>query len=127
MHIDDLLAIKEQLFKTCCQLSVGKSNDYADHKDVLMNFRRGAAMFGMSVISVIKTRLADKLSRLHQLSTGKQQLVAEKIEDTVADAHNYLDLLYVALLEEHDPKNLQGAYASDDFASRPTSAPHSPA
>lgn len=101
MTIEDLKHMKEHVYTLCVGLSCGKSNDYADHEDVLLNFRRGGALFGMAMSLVIKTRLADKMSRLHQLTTGKRAMVSESVLDTLADAHNYLDLWYVALMEEN--------------------------
>lgn len=103
MTLEQYLALKDSVYQEARRLSTTKSNDYSDHADVLMNFRRGAAMFGMTIETVLKTRLADKLSRLHQLAS-KSAMVDESIADTVCDAHNYLDLLYAAMLETREPE-----------------------
>lgn len=76
-----------------------KNADYGADEDALRNFRL-VQQIGVPMEIGILTRLADKFARLGKIiTTGKQAVMDESIDDTILDAINYLIILRAALSE----------------------------
>ncbi len=74
-----------------------KNHDYAEDDDPLSNFHR-AAKLGVEPWRGVLVRMADKWSRIEQLSTGKVPK-NESLRDSLIDNAAY-SLLAIILLEE---------------------------
>jgi hypothetical protein len=79
-----------------------KNADYGADEDALKNFRL-VEQLGIPMPIGILTRLADKLARLGKIiTTGKQAVMDETVDDTILDMINYAIILKAALHEIED-------------------------
>jgi hypothetical protein len=86
-----------------------KSSDYASDADPFRNFRQAEALGICANELGILVRLSDKLSRLCQVvSSGKQAVLDETVNDTVLDAINYLVILSAYILDKGEVRHPEG-------------------
>lgn len=84
-------------FKECLAISQAKNADYADLNNPFKNFELSAQVAGMPVAKGMMIRLMDKMTRISNLLERENVVKDEKIEDTIKDAINYLNILKVYL------------------------------
>lgn len=91
------MAMKE-VQRQCFELAVKKNKDYAGTLDNI----------GACGIQGVATRLVDKVSRVHNLASGKRiEVKDEAVRDTLIDTANYA-IFGIMLLDrqwETSPKN----------------------
>lgn len=81
-------------------LTERKGHDYATEADVLSNVRLCEHLGLTATATGILVRMADKLSRMAQLSVkNKQKVTDESIIDTALDLINYT-VIFIAIREE---------------------------
>jgi hypothetical protein len=78
-------------------LSIRKNKDYADHDSPFKNFELSAQVAGVPVAKGIMIRIMDKMTRMSHLLEREAVIKDEKIEDTIKDAINYLNIMLVYL------------------------------
>lgn len=101
MRVKELLELKKRIFEKCCELTVKKGHDYSGVEDTLSNLKVVELLGVSSAERGVLIRLLDKIMRLKNfIDTGVLQVNEESIQDTVVDAHNYLDLLLALILEK---------------------------
>lgn len=81
-----------------------KNHDYATDTDPLSNLRL-CETFGVEAWLGTLVRMADKWSRITELSKKEAMVADESIKDTLIDLANYSLLCYI-LLEEHEKGNI---------------------
>lgn len=86
----------EENFNRGLEIIKRKNHDYATDTDPWKNFRF-ADLVGVSVDRAILVRISDKLARVSNLLDKQAMVADEKVEDTVLDAINYLNILLVYL------------------------------
>ena len=95
-----LFAIHDETCSTAKEIIQKKNQDYGADADALRNFRL-VEQIGIPMPIGILTRLLDKMARLGKIITsGKQAVMDETVEDTIVDAINYLIILKAALQEK---------------------------
>jgi len=94
MNREEFLKTIEELYSQCLDTLQKKNADYAAEEDPFANFRRVEALNITSVERGILTRISDKLARIVVLLEKKPDVADESMEDTIADAINYLAILY---------------------------------
>ncbi|MEM3646599.1 MAG: hypothetical protein QW334_00440 [Thermofilum sp.] len=105
MRIEEYLKLKKKVFEKCCDLSVRKGHDYSGMEDTLANLK-AARILGVKPEQGVLVRLLDKIMRLKNfVERGELQVSDETVFDTVADAHNYLDLLLALIVEEREEES----------------------
>lgn len=90
----------EQNFKDCLLISTAKNSDYADKDNPFKNFNLSANVVGITVEKGIMIRLMDKMTRISNLLERENVVKDEKIEDTIKDAMNYLNILLTYLQQK---------------------------
>ena len=85
-----------QTFAKCLEISKSKNMDYAGQDDPFRNFKN-AEVVGVSIERGIMVRVMDKISRISNLLDKPADVSSEKIEDTIIDAINYLNILKARL------------------------------
>ncbi len=104
MTHDDFVKGIEDSYKDCVSILKKKNHDYAKESDPWANFRY-AEIAGVDVTDAILVRILDKLARISNIvHKGERLVLDEKVEDTVNDACNYLQILKQWLKENE--KNL---------------------
>lgn len=74
-----------------------KNADYSGEEDPFLNFK-GVEQWGIcSAEEGIMVRLSDKMQRINNLLKREAMVTDEKMEDTLSDARNYLNILQVLL------------------------------
>lgn len=86
----------EENFQRGIEIIKAKNHDYATDADPWKNFRF-ADLVGVGVDRAILVRVSDKLARISNLLDKQAMVADEKVEDTVLDAINYLNILLVYL------------------------------
>ena len=87
------------------QTAIRKNKDYATSEDPFANFRASEAL-GVSTARGILVRVSDKLARAANLLDRPPAVTEESLDDTLADASNYLNILRVFLEFERDNQGL---------------------
>ena len=101
-----LLELHARLTKEAVELMQLKNADYGASADALANFRL-SELVGIPMESGIICRLCDKVARIgHIVTSGKVNVKAETVQDTLVDAINYLVIL-AAAIEEREVNNVQ--------------------
>lgn len=106
MKIDEYLKLADRIYKECRELSVNKGHDYSLEEDTLRNLK-ACEKLGISPAETgIIIRLMDKIMRMDNFSkSGILKVKDESIEDTVKDAHNYVNLWYAVVKEKMEGTN----------------------
>jgi len=95
---EDLLNHIKNLYGDCLNTLEKKNHDYAgagNLSDAFHNFRLASELGVCSVSGAILVRLCDKFARLTNLQGSKDPAVSEEsLNDTIADAINYLAILH---------------------------------
>ena len=106
MNRSDFTALTTGVHQARMNLMLGKSHDYATD-DVLSNFKRMnhvCELFGINTSrgawDCAMFLALIKIDRWCNLVNSDKAPVNEKIEDTVCDLHNYIDLAYGIKEEE---------------------------
>ena len=76
-----------------------KNADYADKEDPFKNFR-ASELVGVDPARAILVRITDKLARVSNLLDNEAMVDDEKIEDTLLDMANYINILHAYLQQE---------------------------
>jgi len=97
MTTKDYNAQLERTFKECLAISVAKNADYADKDNPFKNFELSAQVANLPVAKGMMIRLMDKMTRISNLLERENVVKDEKIDDTIIDAINYLNILKVYL------------------------------
>jgi hypothetical protein len=84
-------------FAHCLDLVEAKNADYAGDANPFANFDLCEPLIGISREDAILVRLLDKVARIGNLRKRSAAVLDEKIEDTIADAINYLAILLASL------------------------------
>lgn len=87
----------ERNFKEALIISTAKNKDYADHDNPFKNFNLSAQVVGISIPKGIMVRIMDKMTRISNLLERENVIKDEKIEDTIKDAMNYLNIMLTYL------------------------------
>jgi hypothetical protein len=97
---DELFLIHAKTFETALAILKKKNADYGADEDALRNFRL-VQQLGIPMEIGLLTRIADKLARIGKIVTsGKQEVMDDTVEDTIVDTINYLVILKAALQEK---------------------------
>jgi len=96
MNNEDFIKQLEFNFKKGIELIKAKNKDYAKDDDPFKNFKM-SEMVGVPISRAILVRITDKLSRIDNLLDKEETVKNEKIEDTIIDCMNYLNILLVYL------------------------------
>lgn len=97
MNRDEFIKQLEGTFKKCMDLVILKNKDYANATNPFKNFEL-SQMVGVSVPKAILVRTVDKIARVSNLLEKSEiNVKGEKIEDTLIDCINYLNILLVYL------------------------------
>ena len=100
MRVEELLRMKTRLFLKAYVLTRVKGHDYSGEEDTLANLK-ASMILGVPAEKGVLIRLLDKVMRLKNfIDTGVLKVQDEKLEDTVVDIHNYVDLFYALILEK---------------------------
>lgn len=99
MKVEELLAIKREIWRKCDELTVSKGKGYGTEADTLFNLRLCEYLGILPAEQGAYIRLLDKVTRLGRLLTRKA-IPHEGLEDTVVDAINYLTYIYALCLEK---------------------------
>lgn len=94
-----LIADMRDTFASCLLIAELKNRDYSSGEDQFQNFRR-STMVGVPTDRAILVRLTDKLARISNLLDKENEVVDEKLDDTIMDAINYLAILKAWLNRE---------------------------
>ena len=84
-------------FRECLEISTAKNADYADIDNPFKNFELSAQVANLPVAKGMMIRLMDKMTRISNLLEREEVVKDEKIEDTIKDAINYLNILLTYL------------------------------
>lgn len=84
-------------FQECLTISQAKNADYADLNNPFKNFILSAQVANLPVAKGMIIRIMDKMTRISNLLARENVVKDEKIEDTIKDAINYLNILLVYL------------------------------
>lgn len=96
MKTVEFLNLLEDNFRRGMEIIEKKNHDYATDTDPWKNFKF-AELVGIGVDRAILVRVSDKLARISNLLDKEAKVADEKVEDTVLDAINYLNILLVYL------------------------------
>lgn len=100
MTTQEFISQLEENYRKGIEIIKSKNHDYASDIDPWKNFRF-AELVGVSPEKAILVRVSDKLARISNLQErGVAKVVDEKIEDTIIDAINYLNILLVKLQDK---------------------------
>lgn len=107
--LEEVLQTRKELYEKSSGIIKKKGMDYnrnQQEKDTLFNMRV-SSLLGITnnPCQGILVRLSDKLMQLSSLTVDPSQnpeVKDESVEDTIADAHNYLDYLLVFYREERE-------------------------
>lgn len=107
MNRNDLILQMEGTHKNCMSLMAGKSEDYASQLDTLANFKRVHILCQVLEVDPMNSawdcamfQIVSKIDRLCNLHKSGKVPKNEKTDDTIMDAHNYLDLCNALATEE---------------------------
>ena len=92
MNSKELIDSVQELYAGKVAIIESKNSDYAKNDDAFSNFKFCAEFAGISVEQVFRVFIAVKIARLKELMNGKDAK-NEKVEDTLVDLSNYVDLL----------------------------------
>jgi len=81
------------------ELMVKKNKDYANSNDPFKNFKT-STVIGVTPPRAILVRILDKITRISNLLDKEAEVKDERIEDTLIDCMNYLNILLVYLQNE---------------------------
>ena len=84
-----------------CQL---KAREYANSEDRLANFKRNAAILGISPETILMVYMMKHIDAIGHFVKSGGSVGSEPIEGRIMDAQNYLDLL-ICLLAERKHEN----------------------
>lgn len=87
----------ERHFRECLTISRAKNADYADLNNPFKNFELSAQIANIPVAKGMMIRLMDKMTRISNLLERENVVKDEKIEDTIKDGINYLNILLTYL------------------------------
>lgn len=95
------LELQDELMKKARDIVVDKRRDYSGKEDPFANFRM-SEFVGVPAWKGCMVRLMDKLSRVRHITENKGEMFVkdETIKDTLADALNYICILYGLIMEE---------------------------
>src|SRR6478736_8879416 len=82
----------ENTFKRGLEIIQKKNADYANSENPFKNFE-AAIIVGVGVDRAILLRVLDKIARISNLIDKEAAVVDESLEDTLADAINYLAIM----------------------------------
>ena len=103
---EQLFEVHAKTFESALAIIKKKNADYGASDDALRNFRF-VEQLGIPMEIGIITRIADKLARIGKIiTTGKQEVLDETVQDTIVDIINYLIILKAALQEKEANKPL---------------------
>lgn len=74
-----------------------KNGDYSTVDNAFKNFELSSFISGVQVAKGMMVRIADKISRLENLTVKEPEVVDESVEDTIIDMINYLNILLTYL------------------------------
>ena len=89
---DILISSVERTYASNLEILKRKNSDYASPENPFLTFEASARMAGVTVEQGLLVRISDKLTRVRNLLT-RTSVVDERLEDTIADAINYLAIL----------------------------------
>lgn len=87
----------ERHLKECLAIARAKNADYADYNNPFKNFELSAQVANLPVEKGIMIRIMDKMTRISNLLEREGVVKDEKIEDTIKDAINYLNIMLTYL------------------------------
>lgn len=97
MTTKDYSSQLERNFKEALAITIAKNKDYADIDSPFKNFELSAQVAGLPVAKGMLIRIMDKMTRISNLLEREAVVKDEKIDDTITDAINYLNILKVYL------------------------------
>ncbi|MEM4342193.1 MAG: hypothetical protein QXF97_06540 [Candidatus Caldarchaeum sp.] len=103
MKVEELLKIKQEIWRKCDELTVSKGQGYGKDDDTLFNTRLCEILGILPAEEGVYIRLLDKVVRLGR-QLKNPQIPHEGVEDTVVDAINYLTYIYAILLEKRESR-----------------------
>lgn len=105
MKTEEFKEIVQEAFTQCCDLLTIKEKDYSDGKDRLVQFKRAAALAGVTPVEACAGMMAKHTTKLYTMledMRGGETFTREQFEETLNDHTNYLFLLKAILIDEGD-------------------------
>lgn len=102
MNRDDFMDYLADNCNEALKIVEKKNQDYADGADPFQNFRMVENSGLCSVEEGIMVRVTDKMQRIVNLLDEDAVVEDEKIEDTILDAINYLNIMLVYIEEDRE-------------------------
>lgn len=102
-HKDQLL-IFDKMISDERELLLTKGKEYAGDQDALANFKDSLGI-GLDPKQKLWVYLSKHMSSIASYIKNGKEFSNESIESRIADARNYLGLLYMLIHEEKNPQN----------------------
>lgn len=103
MKPQEQLAIFEKMISDERDLLLTKGKEYAGDEDALANFKDGLGI-GLDPKQKLWVYLSKHISSIASYIKNGKEFSNEPIESRIADARNYLGLLYMLIHEEKNPQ-----------------------
>jgi len=97
MNFENYIGAFDDVLNLMLETTTNKNQDYAKDYDAFANFKRCEDLGICSTEAGILTRMTDKLSRIGNLLTKDNDVLDERLEDSVLDLAVYSVILYVYL------------------------------
>lgn len=92
---------RDKLDQLCKEIVAAKRPEYTEGSgDVLFNFKTVAEELGITPDMVLYVYYRKHVASIGQFCATRRRVSSEPIEKRIADARNYLDLLYALVCEE---------------------------
>jgi len=104
MTQDDFMRLVDSRYRSCCQVMTRKGMEYSRNEDKLHNFKRAAAMLGvtpeMALVGMMAKHLVSILDMVDDLQCRDSKPAPELLAEKMNDTHNYFYLLEALLSEK---------------------------
>lgn len=112
MNREQFDKLARETIESTAQLLITKGAEYAGDADRLSNFKRGAALIGVTPLQVAliyASKHYDAISTfIRNDAQGKTQILSEPIEGRFDDLINYCILMKALIAEQRVPVKLSG-------------------
>ena len=105
MHAAQFNEILEAQIKTCVDMLGSKAEEYADDVDRLANFKKAAALKGITVREALSGMMVKHTVSVYDLCANPKDTPEAVWIEKITDHINYLILLRAVIIEEQELKD----------------------